>query len=59
MSKYIINDSTLTAIGTAIRNKAGTTNELTPLEMPTAIANIPSGGDIPEEAFNHTGDLSY
>ena len=48
----------LTAIADAIRAKTGTTNTLTLDEMPTAISNISSGGDIPEEAFNITGDCS-
>ena len=47
----------LTAIANAIREKTGTTNKLTLDEMPTAISNISSGGgDIPEEAFNITGN---
>ncbi|MBQ7439042.1 MAG: leucine-rich repeat protein [Paludibacteraceae bacterium] len=35
---------TFTAIADAIRTKAGTTEKLTPAQMPTAIENIPSGG---------------
>lgn len=38
-----IQDSTLTAIAKAIREKSKTINTLTPLEMPEAIANIPTG----------------
>ena len=50
----------LTAIANAIREKTGTTNTLTLDEMPTAISNISSGGgDLPEEAFNITGDCQY
>lgn len=49
----------LTAIADAIRGKTGSTNKLTLDEMPTAISNISSGGgDIPEEAFNITGNCS-
>ena len=49
----------LTAIANAIREKTGSTNKLTLDEMPTAISNISSGGDLPEEAFNITGDCTY
>ena len=49
----------LTAIANAIRAKTGTTNTLTLDEMPTAISNISSGGDLPAEAFNITGDCTY
>ena len=50
----------LTAIADAIRGKTGTTNTLTLDEMPTAISNISSGGgDLPEEAFNITGNCEY
>lgn len=44
MAKKIINDSTLTAIADAIREKTGDSNTMTPLEMPTKIENIPTGG---------------
>lgn len=44
MSKVSINESTLTAIGNAIRKKAGTTELIAPLDMGAAIANLPSGG---------------
>ena len=43
MSSYIIQSQTLTDIADAIRNKAGSSSSLTPLEMPNAIANISSG----------------
>ena len=46
----------LTAIANAIREKTGSTNKLTLDEMPTAISNISSGGDIPAEALNITGN---
>ena len=49
----------LTAIANSIREKTGSTNKLTLDEMPTAISGISSGGDIPEEAFNITGDCQY
>ena len=44
MSEYIIESQTLTDIADAIRGKTGSSSTLTPLEMPNAIANIPSGG---------------
>lgn len=49
MSKYVIENTTLTAIGDAIRDKAGTTELIKVSELPTAIANIPTGGgsDLP------------
>lgn len=46
MSEYIIQSQTLTDIADAIRNKAGSSSSLTPLEMPNAIANIPSGSSV-------------
>lgn len=46
MSSYIIQSQTLTDIADAIRNKAGSSSSLTPLEMPNAIANISSGMSI-------------
>lgn len=56
----------LTAIGSAIRNKTGSTDLLTLDEMPTAISNIQTGGGggsltdfIPENAFILSGDCSY
>lgn len=46
MGSYIIQSQTLTDIADAIRNKAGSSSTLTPLEMPNAIANIPSGSSV-------------
>lgn len=49
MANVYLQDSTLTAIGDAIRAKAGNTNLLLPSEMPDAITNLPSGGgDVSE-----------
>lgn len=67
MAKYSIEDTTLTAIGDAIREKAGTAELITPLDMPTAISSITTGGGsedcnglhIPEEALVITGDCSH
>lgn len=44
MSKVFIEESTLTAIGDAIREKNGTTDMVAPLDMATMITNLPSGG---------------
>lgn len=44
MSKVYLEDSTLTAIGTAIRGKTGESGLLLPSEMADAIASIESGG---------------
>ena len=46
MSSYIIQSQTLSDIADAIRNKADSSSTLTPLEMPNAIANIPSGSSV-------------
>lgn len=60
MSKVFIEESTLSAIGDAIREKAGTNELISPLNMAQAITDLPSGGgELPEEALNLTGDLSY
>jgi hypothetical protein len=44
MSKVYLEDSTLTAIGNAIRGKTGESGLLLPSEMADAIASIGSGG---------------
>ena len=60
MSKYVIDSSTLTSIADAVRTKGGTTDPIVVSDIPTAIANLPSGGgDIPEEAFVISGDCYY
>ena len=51
MANVYLQDSTLTAIGDAIRTKGGTTAQLYPSEMPAAITNLPSGGGAPEIDF--------
>ena len=57
MSKVFIEESTLTAIGNAIRDKTGGTDLIAPLNMPTEINGISTGGGtLPPEAFNITGD---
>lgn len=44
MAKYVIEDTTLTGIAGAIREKNGTTDTYKPTEMAAAIAAIVSGG---------------
>jgi len=44
MAEYLIQDSTLTDIADAIRAKTGGSSAMTPAEMVTEIAAIPSGG---------------
>lgn len=48
MSKVYLEDSTLTAIGNAIRGKTGESGLLLPSEMASAITNIPTGGGSSE-----------
>jgi hypothetical protein len=61
MSKYFIEDTTLTAIGDAIRDKAGTTELIKVSELADAIANIPSGGGGEDlsEALKVNGNCQY
>ena len=62
MAQVFIEETTLSSIGDAIREKGGTNELISPLDMPNAIINLPSGGgggDIPEEAFNLTGSCYY
>lgn len=63
MANVIINDTHLTNIADAIREKTGTNDTYKPGEMATAIQAIPQegggGGDLPEEAFKLTGDCQY
>ena len=59
MSKYAINDTTLTAIADSIRAKGGTSDPIQVSNFASAIANLPSGGGLPPEAFVITGDCSY
>lgn len=63
MAKVFIQESTLTAIGDAIRSKTGKTELIDPANMSTEIASITTGGgggyEIPDEAFMITGDCSF
>ena len=49
MSKVSIEESTLSAIGNAIRKKTGESALLSPLDMPTAIGSISGGGGGDDE----------
>lgn len=57
MANVLVQDTSLTAIADAIRGKNGTETTYKPAEMADAIANLPSGGDIPSEALVFTGAL--
>lgn len=46
MSKVMVNESSLSSIGEAIRGKNGTTNTYKPSEMAAAISNITTGGNF-------------
>ena len=62
MSKVFIEETTLTNIGDAIREKTGKTDLIAPGDMPAEIAAIETGSGssgIPETAFNLTGDCGY
>lgn len=60
MSKVSINESTLTAIGNAIREKTGKTALIAPGSMPAEIRGIQTGGgDIEVEPIVMTGDQPY
>lgn len=62
MSKYVIEDTTLTAIADAVREKSGTSELILVSELPTAIAGIEAGGgsgDAPTaEELTFSGSLS-
>ena len=51
MSEYLIQDTTLTAIGDAIRAKTGNTELIAPENMPTEIENIQSGSSELADAY--------
>lgn len=60
MAKYSIEDTTLTNIADAIREKNGETTQYNPVDMPAAIAAIQGGGGTGDlETFTITGDASY
>lgn len=60
MGKKLIQESTLTDIANAIREKKGTTDALDPANFATEISSIASGGEIPSEYLTYRGvDCSY
>jgi hypothetical protein len=61
MAKVFIEETTLTAIGDAIRGKTGKTELIDPANMSTEIASIEAGGgpEIPDSVFNLTGKINY
>ena len=60
MSKVAINETTLTNIGDAIREKTGKTDLIAPGDMPAEIASISTGGGgIEVEPIVLTGNCSY
>ena len=62
MAKVLINESTLQAIGDAIRNKTDETMPINVVDMANAISNIELGGNredfVPDSAFVVTGDCT-
>ena len=59
MGKVFIEESTLTAIGDAIRAKNGSSELIAPQDMDTAISQLAVGTDtIPDEAFEDWGNAN-
>ena len=55
MSKVFIEESTLTAIGDAIREKTSKTDKIPPLDMPQEIKDIQTGGIVEAIEITHNG----
>lgn len=55
MSKVFIEESTLTAIGDAIREKTSKTELIPPLDMPQEIKDIQTGGTVEEITITSNG----
>lgn len=58
MSKVFIEESTLTAIGNAIRNKTNKTDMLNPLDMASEIASITTGSSQTETTTMKRWDIT-
>lgn len=58
MAKLIINDTTLSAIGDALRYQTGTTESIKPADMAPMILSLKTDG-IPPDAFILTGNCNY
>ena len=59
MANVLVNDTSLTAIGNAIREKNGETTLYKPAEMATAITAISGGGEPTIEALSITANGTY
>jgi hypothetical protein len=59
MAKVFIEESTLTAIGDAIRGKEGTSELIPVTDMSNRITNLPSGGGGEVEPIELTGECNY
>jgi hypothetical protein len=62
MSKVLIEESTLTSIANAIREKTATSSAIPVTNMNTMILNIEAGGggeSLPDEAFHITSSMAY
>lgn len=57
MAKYVIDEKTLTDIAESIRQKKGTTADITPEDMPSEIAGITTGEDVTAETNEYTAKL--
>jgi hypothetical protein len=58
MAKLIINDTTLSAIGDALRQQTGTADPIAPSQMAPMILSLKTDG-IPADAFSLTGNCNY
>ena len=59
MAQKLYEENNIQAIANAIRGKNGLTNTYKTSEMAAAITAIPSGGgDLPEELYKYTGNLT-
>ena len=59
MAKIFIEESTLSAIGNSIRAKTGKTNMIPPLNMPTEIESIQTGGGGSSSAPVSSNDVTF
>lgn len=59
MSKLLIEDTTLTAIGDAIRAQTGGTDKMTLDQMPDEIASITTGGEMTEFTLNKSASSNH
>lgn len=59
MAEYLIQDTTLEGIADAIRAKTGSSASMTPAQMPTEIASIPTGGGVTTQPLSVTENGTY